>query len=171
MQLTKLTFPVVSFRHLEAPSHIQKQGYRDYFAMVEISKLPELTGWRKINVRDPKLTGSVPAAIRASVRDKQDLFAFMNRGIVLSVESVHFDNKTNLLTLGLRDPIIHGLLDGGHTYNIMLEERDALEFPQYVRVEILEGFKTEDISDLVEARNTSNQVRDQSLLNLSGEFD
>lgn len=171
MQLTKLTFPVVSFRHLETPPHIQKQGYRDYFAMVEISKLPDLVGWRKINVRDPKLTGAVPAAIRASVSDKRDLFAFMNRGIVLSVESVQFDNKTNQLALGFRDPVLHGLLDGGHTYNILLEERESLEFPQYVRLEILEGFKSEDISDLVEARNTSNQVRDQSLLNLSGEFD
>jgi hypothetical protein len=171
MQLTKLTFPVVSFRHLESPPHIAKQGYRDYFAMVEIAKLPDLAGWRKINVRDPKLTGAVPEAIRASVRDKQDLFAFMNRGIVLSVESAQFDNKTYQLTLGLRDPSLHGLLDGGHTYNIVQEETEALEFPQYVRVEILEGFKSEDISDLVEARNTSNQVRDQSLLNLTGEFE
>jgi AIPR protein len=171
MQLTKLTFPVVSFRHLETASQIQKQGYRDYFAMVEIGKLPDLSGWRKINVRDPKLTGAVPEAIRASVRDNQDLFAFMNRGIVLSVESVQFDNKTNQLTLGFRDPVLHGLLDGGHTYNIVMEEKDALEFPQYVRVEVLEGFKPEDIPHLVDARNTSNQVRDQSLMNLSGEFD
>jgi hypothetical protein len=89
----------------------------------------------------------------------------------LSVESVQFDNKTANLTISLRDPVLHGLLDGGHTYNILLEEREALETPQYVRVEILEGFKPEDIPQLVDARNTSNQVRDQSLMNLSGEFD
>jgi hypothetical protein len=171
MQLTKLTFPVVSFRNLESPPHIQKQGYRDYFAVVEINALPDLTGWRKINVRDPKMTGTVPEAIRSSVRDNPDLFAFMNRGIVLSVESVHFDNKTNKVTLSLRDPKLHGLLDGGHTYNILLEEREALEVPQYVRVEILEGFKSEEIPNLVDARNTSNQVRDQSLMNLTGAFD
>ena len=53
----------------------------------------------------------------------------------------------------------------------MQEETEALESPQYVRLEILEGFRSEDISDLVEARNTSNQVRDQSLLNLTGEFE
>lgn len=169
MQLSKLTFPVVSFRHLETP--FQKQGYRDYFAIVEISELPDLAGWRKINVRDPKMTGAVPKAIRESVQDNPELFAFMNRGIVLSVETVHFDNKTNKLTLGFRDPVLHGLLDGGHTYSILQEEREALEFPQYVRLEILEGFKPEDIPHLVDARNTSNQVRDQSLMNLSGEFD
>ncbi|MGE0118231.1 MAG: AIPR family protein [Dongiaceae bacterium] len=169
MQLTKLTFPVVSFRHLETP--FQKQGYRDYFAMIEVDDLPDLAGWRKINVRDPKMTGAVPEAIRQSVRENPELFAFMNRGIVLSVESVQFDNKTNKVTLALRDPALHGLLDGGHTYSILLEEREALESPQYVRLEILEGFKPEEIPNLVDARNTSNQVRDQSLMNLSGEFE
>jgi hypothetical protein len=171
MQLTKLTFSVVSFRHLETPLHIHKQGYRDYFAIVDVKDLPDLSGWRKINVRDPKLTGAVPNKIRASVRDNPVLFAFMNRGIVVSVEAVQYDNKTGKVTLSLRDPVLHGLLDGGHTYNILLEERDALEAPQYVRLEILEGFKPEDIPNLVDARNTSNQVRDQSLMNLSGEFD
>jgi hypothetical protein len=92
-------FPVVSFRHLESPNHIAKQGYRNYFALVEVNALPDLKGWRKINVRDPKLTGSVPAAIRKSVGDNPDLFAFMNCGIVLSVHSAHLDNKTNQLTL------------------------------------------------------------------------
>lgn len=171
MQLSKLTFRVVSFRNLEAPPHIQKQGYRDYFAIVDIKALPDLAGWRKINVRDPKMTGSVPDAIRESIRGNPDMFAFLNRGIVISVEAAQFDNKTNMLTLSLRDPALHGLLDGGHTYNILMEQRDSLEFPQFVRLEVLEGFKPEDIPNLVDARNTSNQVRDQSLMNLSGEFD
>jgi AIPR protein len=165
----RFTFPVVSFRNIETPFH--RQGYRDYFAVVALKDLPDLDGWRKINVRDPKLTGSVPAAIRNGVRENPELFTFMNRGIVLSVESAAFDNKTARLTLTMRDKNLHGLLDGGHTYNILMEERAELEFEQYVRLEILEGFKAEEIPNLVEARNTSNQVRDQSLLNLSGEFD
>lgn len=171
MQLTKLTFPVVSFRNLETPSHIQKLGYRDYFAIVNVDDLPDLSAWRRINVRDPKMTGAVPNKIRDSIRDNPTLFAFLNRGIVVSVESVQFDNKTNKLTLGLRDQELHGLLDGGHTYNIALDEREALEEPQFIKLEVLEGFKSEDIPQLVDARNTSNQVRDQSLMNLGGEFD
>lgn len=168
-QLSKLTFPVVSFRNLDTPFH--KQGYRDYFAIVEVGDLPDLTGWRKINVRDPKMTGAVPQAIRDSVHDNPELFAFMNRGIVLAVETVQYDNKTNKVTLILKDPTLHGLLDGGHTYNVLQEEQEALDSPQYVRLEILEGFKAEEIPNLVDARNTSNQVRDQSLMNLSGEFE
>jgi hypothetical protein len=162
-------FPAIAFRHVETPFHAQ--GYRNYYAIVNVADLPDLSGWRKINVRDPKLTGAVPKAIRKSVTENPELFVFMNRGIVLSVEGVTYDNKTSKVTVVLRDPNIHGLLDGGHTYNILLEERTSLPHPQYVKLELLEGFRQEEIPNLVDARNTSNQVRDQSLMNLQGEFD
>jgi hypothetical protein len=166
---TRFTFPVASFRQIETP--FQKQGYRNYVAVVDIHQLPDLSAWRKINVRDPKLTGAVPKAIRASVHDNPEVFVFLNRGIVLSADSVSFDNQKAQLTLALTDQNLHGLLDGGHTYNILLEERENLEDPQYVKVEVLEGFKQEEIPTLVDARNTSNQVRDQSLMNLKEEFE
>ena len=165
----RLTFPVVSFRHIDNP--FQKLGYKNYVVVVDIHRLPDLTGWRRINVRDPKLSGSVPRAIRESVKENGELFVFMNRGIVLAVEEATFNNKTDEATLTLRDPNLHGLLDGGHTYNILIEERDSIEEPQFVKLELLEGFKQDDIPKLVDARNTSNQVKDESLMNLQGEFD
>ncbi|HSW02498.1 MAG TPA: AIPR family protein [Sedimentisphaerales bacterium] len=164
-----LSFPVIAFRHLETPFH--KQGYRDHFAVVQTKDLPDLTGWRRINVRDPKMTGAVPNAIRKGFHDCPDMFLFMNRGIVLAVDSVSFDNKTSVVTITLSDPNLHGLLDGGHTYNIVLEETKALSEPQFIKVEILEGFSGENITQVVDARNTSNQVRDESLMNLAGEFE
>jgi AIPR protein len=165
------SFPVVSFRHLESP--FAKDGYKDYFAVVDVSALPDFAGWRQINVRDPKLTGAVPQAIRQGLKEKPDTFLFMNRGIVLSAEKVSFENSKgqSQLTLTLSDKRNHGLLDGGHTYNIIREEIANLEGPRYVRVEILEGFSSEEITDVVDARNTSNQVRDESLMNLAGEFE
>jgi AIPR protein len=166
---TKFALPVVAFRHVETP--FLKQGYRDYIAVVDIHDLPDLSGWRKINVRDPKLSGAVPKAIRESVHDNPELFVFLNRGIVLAADSVSFSNQTSQLTITLRDPDLHGLLDGGHTYNILMDERELLQNPQFVKLEILEGFKQEEIPTLVDARNTSNQVRDQSLMNLQGEFE
>jgi hypothetical protein len=165
----RFTFPVVSFRNIETP--FQKLGYRNYIAVVDVRQLPDFNGWRKINVRDPKLTGSVPKAIRSSVKEYPELFVFLNRGMVLSVESVSFNNQREELTVTLHDTELHGLLDGGHTYNILLEERETLQEPQYVKLELLEGFKQEEIPVLVDARNTSNQVRDQSLMNLQGEFE
>jgi hypothetical protein len=164
-----LSFPVVSFRHLETPFH--KKGYKNYYAVVATSDLPNLEGWRKINVRDPKLTGYVPERIRHSFQECPDMFVFMNRGIVLSVDAVTYDNRTNAVSVTLTDPDLHGLLDGGHTYNIVMEETKNLEDPQYVKVEFLEGCAKDDIIQVVDARNTSNQVRDESLMNLAGEFE
>jgi hypothetical protein len=167
--VVRLSFPVVSFRHVETPFY--KQGYRDYYAVVRTKDLPDLTGWRRINVRDPKLTGAVPDAIRDGFHNYPDMFLFMNRGIVLAVDCATFDNKTSTVTISLSDPSLHGLLDGGHTYNIVLEETRNLSEPQFIKVEILEGFSGENITQVVDARNTSNQVRDESLMNLAGEFE
>ncbi len=167
--MTKLTFPVLAFRHID--TQFLNNGLKNYYAVLNTRDLPNFTGWRKINVRDPKLKGAVPHAIRMSYREKPDMFIFMNRGIVISVSSVVFDNKSSRITIELKDPDLHGLLDGGHTYNIILEEREDQSVDQYVKVEILEGLSHEDITQIVDARNTSNQVRDESLMNLSGEFE
>jgi hypothetical protein len=164
----KFTFPVVSFRNLETP--FRKQGYRDYYSVVNVKALPNLTKWRRINVRDPKLTGAVPEAIREGLRDPE-MFLFMNRGIVLVVDSLSFDSKNSVVTVEMKDRNLHGLLDGGHTYNIALDEVNNLEFSQYVKVEILEGFSMENITQVVDARNTSTQVADESLMNLARDFD
>lgn len=164
----RLTFPVVSFRNLDTP--FSDQGYRDYYAVVQTTDLPELARWRKINVRDPKLSGAVPKAIRGSLHDNPEMFLFMNRGITMSVDSVTFDNKSSTVTVTLTDPELHGLLDGGHTYNIVNEEAPNLEKPQFIKLEFLEGFDPENITQVVDARNTSNQVRDESLMNLAGKF-
>jgi hypothetical protein len=165
------SFPVVSFRHLETP--FQKKGFRDYFAVVEPTHLPDLADWREINIRAPKLTGAVPNAIRESFQEN-DMFVFMNRGLVLSVDNIKFDNRSSTVTVTLNNKNLHGLLDGGHTYNIMLEELEtssATDEPQYVKVEFLEGFGPEGILDVVDARNTSNQVKEQSLMNLAKDFE
>ncbi len=165
----RLSFPVVSFRNLETP--FNKQGYRNYFAVVATDQLPDLTEWRKINVRDPKLTGAVPNAIRSGFQDYPDMFLFMNRGLVLSAQSVSFDNNTSTITINLRDPSLHGLLDGGHTYYIVREESRKADYPQFLKMEILAGLSAENVVQVVDARNTSNQVQDESLLNLQGKFE
>ena len=165
----RFTFPVASFRHIETP--FDKLGYRSYVAVVDAQNLPDLVGWRKINVRDPKLTGAVPRAIRESTKENTELFVFLNRGIVLAVSGVTFNNKNSEVTITLRDPNLHGLLDGGHTYNILLEERESGGEVPFVKLELLDGFTQDEIPKLVDARNTSNQVKDESLMNLQGEFD
>jgi hypothetical protein len=163
------TFPVHSFRHIETP--FLKSGRRNYYAVTEVRNLPDLSKWREVNVRDPKLIGRVPNAIKNSVNDKPDTFLFMNRGLCLTVDSISFDNKNSNLTITFDDPKIHGLLDGGHTYSVIVNELDGLNFPQYIKLEFLEGFSSDEITNIVDARNTSKQVQDESLLEKAGVFD
>src|SRR5262249_22306840 len=91
-----------------------------------------------------------------------------------AADRVDFKDGEKSIDLVLIDPEIHGLLDGGHTYRVVRESAELLteEDPaRFVRVEIITGFDRDTISDVVEARNTSNQVRDESLANLRQEFE
>ncbi len=167
-----LKIPVFSFRRIETPFD-KRPGYRNYLAVVDVSNLPDLSQWRQINVRDPKLTGSLTREICQSFLENIDMFLFLNRGLVISVAEARFDNVAGTAQLTLTDPELHGLLDGGHTYEIIKRNRNSLATgeKQYVKIEIIEGFDPLELVKLVDARNSSNQVRDESLMNLAGEFE
>jgi len=175
-QGTFLEFPVVSLRRI--PSKADTDGLKTYVAVISVFDLPDLTDWRKINVRDPKLNGAVPRAIRQTLNDDPASFLFKNRGLVVTVNTTKYDNESSKLTLNLANPDIHGLLDGGHTYKVIKAYCSDLEGEEiqsqdqaFVRMEILEGFNGEQIREIVDARNTSNQVKDQSLMELANSFD
>ena len=172
---TTMEFPVLSLRRI--PSKSDSDGLKSYIAVVSVFALPDLANWRKINVRDPKLGGAVPRAIREALDEDPSSFFFKNRGLVITVQSIKFDNETSKLSITLEEPEIHGLLDGGHTYGVIKkyisdvqEEEIAPQDQAFVRMEILEGFNGEQIREIVDARNTSNQVKDQSLMELENRF-
>jgi hypothetical protein len=171
MSQTTLAVPVFCFRRIETPFD-KRPGFKNYLAIVEVSDLPDLTSWRRINVRDPKLSGSLTRDIRESFLSNTDTFVFLNRGLVLAVSEARFDNAKGVAHLTMSDPELHGLLDGGHTYEIIKQNRNSItdKKKQYVKLEIIEGFDPEELVRLVDARNSSNQVRDESLMNLAKEF-
>ena len=175
MPSTTLSVPVFSIRRIETP-YERRLGYKNYLAVVDARNLPDLKDWREINVREAKTRGRVPNAIRKSFDENSDEFLFMNRGLVVAAHKVEYRDHESRKTMDLimKDPEIHGLLDGGHTYRVVSESAKDLDEDdpaRYVRMEIVTGFDRETISDVVEARNTSNQVRDESLANLRQEFE
>src|SRR5689334_704082 len=153
MKPTNFSIPVFSLRRIETP-YERKHGYRNYVAVIDARFLPDLADWREINVRDPKIRGRVPKAIRTTFDEKADEFLFMNRGLVIAADKVDFKENENKkeIVLTMKDPSIHGLLDGGHTYRVVQDSAKALQPndpPRYVRVEIITGFDRETISDVV----------------------
>ena len=176
MKSTLITAPVSSFRRIESPYEVN--GSKTYLAVLNIKDVPkEIKDWRKINVRDAKLTSGVAKKIATTLKDEPENFFFKNRGLTLLAESVSYDSKTNKLKMELSNPEMHGLLDGGHSFMVIQEHNennsDELdERPAFVRIEILEGIKEkEQVVGIVESRNTSTQVRQESLDNLRGIYE
>lgn len=171
-----VSFPVVSFRKIAMPT--EDTFGRMYVSVLKVSSIPkEFREWRGINPRDPKTNSGVSKKIAKTLEEKPDAFLYRNRGMTVIAESLSFDNQTNLLTVDFSIKDQHGLLDGGHTYEVIsefLEEMDDLarsECVAMVRLEILEGVNPDDISMIVESRNTSTQVKDQSIEELRGTFE
>lgn len=166
---TLIKFPVVSFRKL--PSPYDEDGAKTYMAVVNVKEVPAaLEEWRKINVRDAKTKSAVSRSIRDTLKDDPNSFFFRNRGMTLIVDKVEYDNQNDTLALEMSNPYLNGLLDGGHTYSVITEylkglpEEELTDFNALIKIEIIEGVTdTELITNIVEARNTSTQVKEQSL--------
>jgi len=177
MSSTLFKIPVISFRKIENP--YEKNGEKTYIAVVNVKNIPEeFERWRKLNPRDPKLTSVVAVQIFNTLKDDPDSFFFRNRGITLIAEHALFNNKTNEMELEMTSNGRNGLLDGGHTFRVIrkfvgeLPEDELRDFNAYVKLEILEGIKDFDaVIDIVESRNTSTQVKDQSLEELRKHYE
>lgn len=155
------------------PNPLESRGVRNYYAVVDVDTIFSLANWREINVRDPKDSGYVPNQIRESLLE-QETFFLINRGLAISADSVRHDNKTDTLHIEVSDKQIHGLMDGGHTF-LQLEKFKQIKDErgvdkQYVKVEIVTGLDRTQIVNLVDGRNTSNQVKQVSLENLRDSF-
>ena len=180
MPIAKINMPVVSFRRINTP--FEQEGKKIYLAVLKAKDLPkDFEDWREINPRDPKTSSGVAKKIADTLQNQPECFLFRNRGLTLLSESVSFDNETNELSVEFSDRSMHGLLDGGHTYAVVREafeslaeeeEKDTNLNNAYVKLEILEGITSkEETTEIVGARNTSTQVKDQSLANLLQHFD
>ncbi len=173
----QLSFPVdsESVRRLKTP--FDNKGYRCFMTVVKAGDIPkELAEWRKINPRDTNPRDYVSKDIRRTISERPDLFFFLNRGLLVLAKSMKFDNKEGTVTLSLDDPKKHGLPDGGHTFRVVMdtlsETEDQTMRSLPVRMEILTGFDDpSDVINIVEARNTSIQVKGISLLDAEGAFD
>ncbi len=169
-----IQFKPTSFKRLESP--YDECGQRYYVAVLEAKELPAaISEWRKINLRDAKLTTKVAEQIRETISDRPDMFLFRNRGLVMMVKSAEYDNKAGILSLYLDDSSRHGLLDGGHTFKLIMEaienEPEGGWQPLYLKMEILEGFNdVNEVVEIVGARNRSTQVKDQSTEELRGSY-
>lgn len=134
-----------------------------------------------------KLTGRVPDAIDASLKDTPRWFHLLNRGVLVLAQRAWFDNRTQILHIVINSVDEGGLADGGTTDRVIAKAKNAIsleafaklaeeDIPEhlrdsYVHVEIISGEVGEMLVPLAGARNTSNQVKEFALENLGGGFE
>ncbi|NLD33674.1 MAG: hypothetical protein GX653_02055 [Clostridiales bacterium] len=166
-------FKVESFRRLPNPYDGKETGDPTpitYVAVCDIKELPDNFPM-ETNPREQKLTTNVAKRIKESLLDGTSAdFYLLNRGILLSAKECTYNNYSNEITIVFDDMDVHGNVDGGHTYRIIMENRDLLDSKQqFVKLEIVTGVES-IFQRLASARNTSVQVQDKSIAELEGRF-
>lgn len=168
-------FPVKSFRKIPNPlansSNSGESIPEMYQLIVDVKDIPDNIPM-DTNPRKQNLDTKVAKKIKVSLLSETDRnFYILNRGILLSAASIVYDNINNIVTIAFDDPLVHGNVDGGHTYKVILENRDQLDYNrQFVKVEVLTGIENM-FESVAASRNTSFQVNDKSIANLRDMFD
>lgn len=179
--MAKLIIPALQFKKFSDPFETldpslrgeRPTKYRFYCKTADVPE--ELLNWMETNPRSQNLNTAVGKAICASLFEDNKSFHLWNRGILLSAESITFDNRSNLATIILTNPSVHGNIDGGHTLKAIIETRKSAEkkeitLPeQFVEFEVITGLSMPE--DLAEARNNSVAVDTKSMEELKNTFD
>lgn len=169
----EVTFKAKSVKKMDNPLEDgSKADSQKYICYVKLQDVPEeFAEWMGTNPRDQKLTTAVAKDIEKSIESGVPNFHEINRGIVMSIDTFAFNNKTDEVTVTLTNPDVHGNIDGGHTLKIILnaQKNNSLVFEQYVYFEFFTGIK--DPAQLAEARNSSVQVDRRSIEELNKSFD
>lgn len=168
--MPEFTMHAREFKTMRDPNR-KPDGHIKYICYLEAATIPqELQNWSDTNPRDQKMTTDVAKSIVASLEENDD-FHELNRGLLFSVESVHYDNRTELLTIELTNNDIHGNIDGGHTlraiFKAQAENKNLSN--RYVFAEFFVGLSSP--VELAAARNTFVQVDLKSQEELKKSFD
>ena len=167
----KIQMKAKSFKKMECPNENGEEGRSKYVCYIQCLSIPEdLLDWMHTNPREQKMSTNVARKILEGLSDKKN-FHELNRGILMSVDTITYDNKTGIVEIELNDSEKHGNIDGGHTLRAIIDAKKSqtLSSDKYVFFEAFTGL--ESTVELAEARNTSVQVDMKSIEELKNSFD
>lgn len=123
------------------------------------------------NPREQKTDYGIYRKVKESLENPDEpSFHLKNKGITILANKVDIsdDKKSFDVYLGEHG----GIVDGGHTYKIILTSQEEGNCPesQYVRIEIITGVSRELGIEIAGGLNTAVQVQEASLLNLDTKF-
>ena len=173
-------------RRLPDPKNQRIFHFEAYLPFTEAVKLER----GNANVRPPKDNKPYKNMIK-SAQETPELFHLMNRGITYLCESFKYDNQEKRLAITIPnipksrweedDVTRFGIADGGHTFKAIEEIVDTIDelrndddwAEPHVRVHFVATDLSDDIgiNEVVEALNTSTQVKSFTLDEYNNRFD
>src|SRR5262249_21740462 len=123
--------------------------------------------------REVSRRSSVYGSIVQTLKEEPERFHERNRGITIVAKELTYDEKRHEAVLRLDDQKSHGVVDGAHTLDAILEtQKDPPEngWPAHVFVKAVIGVDAEQIAEIAGGLNTSQQVDLKSLENLREHF-
>ena len=157
------------------------EGSETHYMLVPASELPEGIPL-DANPREPKVNRPVYRAVSKSLCQTDDgvegSFHLKHRGITIVASAVTKCRESrgdglDVFNLHFPDDAVYGIVDGGHSYEIVREAVGAGAVPdnEFIKLEVMTGLRPEGlITDIAGGRNTSMQVQAKSLLDLNNEF-
>lgn len=131
-----------------------------YYLVVNMRELPENIPM-DVNPRVPKMETNVAKRLIHTVVEPETDFCINNRGIVISAQTFSFNLEVTIdwgEQNDENDRFRYGILDGGHTYTVIMQNRNKIpeNIEKYVRIEVI--ISVLNITRLSGVRNTSVQV-------------
>jgi hypothetical protein len=155
-------------------------GVHTYFMLVPATILPDGMPLDP-NPRSQNINRPVYRTVGRSLRQEgaamPGSFHLKHRGITLiasTVKKVAKGGPGGMDLFELHFPPGYGIVDGGHSYEIILKAQRQNEVPddEFIKLEVITGSKMESlVTAIAGGRNTSIQVHTKSLLDLGKKFD
>ncbi len=158
-------------RRVPDPVFHQSHGIERHLLFVPVRAVPKGLSLDP-NARVPNLRRRIYRDIRESLLDRDTTpgtFHLKHKGITLIADSVAKEGEDKYRVVVGKN---HGIVDGGHTYELIVKNLDNEELPeqQFVKFEILTGVPNDWIVEIAGGLNTSVQVQPFALDNLAGKF-
>ena len=131
---TQLKFKVNALRTLASPykrSEEESTFETIYYLLVNMKDIPENIPL-DVNPRVPKMGTNVAKRLVNAVVEPETDFYINNRGIVISAKSLSFNSAESEVTIDIgnqddeNDKYNYGILDGGHTYTAIMQNRHRI---------------------------------------------
>lgn len=168
--MSTFRLPTKQFRALPSPNSNSRIGV---FFTPAATLSRDLWDWREVNPREVNRRSSVYKGICNTLTQEPERFHERNRGITIVADDIVYDDKRQEVVLTLSDAKTHGVVDGAHTLDAIIETQKSQSsgyWPAHVFLKIVTGVDTDQIAEIAGGLNTSQQVDLKSLENLRDHF-